>query len=475
VLETEGDLISYQYEVTISTGVWPDSGTTAKVTMVFFGTSGNSGPITVSRDFDPPRVLFSRGSVDKYVISLSTSLGPLHYAYIWHDNSGESPSWFLDYVVVRSKDSGDEWKFVCNQWFCPERDDGKIMRKLLVKRTNYLPRFQEAFRLKVSATLYESHLWMSSVTKRPGSSFTRVQRVTCCLCVVSTAMLANAMFFNLGGEAEGTIKIGPLKVSMRQIIITLQSCLIIAPINFLIVVIFKNSKPTFGKYCGKVYRVTEEEGPNDNEKPLHHVFVYIAWFLCFATAVTSATVVFFYSLMWGKETADEWLSSIVLSITMDILAIQPVRLVILAAVAAIVITKAKQTKERLSSRKRYTHTLSQTLGEDEGFGVRHPLVCLIFFFQFSCRLTGREEQCFEDVEPPEIYNGALPDAVQLEWYKKYKEQETRTLSAFKSLTFFTLFILVLGIVCYGSRDYHHYLMVEEVKAIFPLAEQARKC
>ena len=475
--------------------MWPDSGTTAKVTMVFYGTSGNSGPITVSRDFDPPRVLFSRGSVDKYVMSLSTSLGPLHYAYIWHDNSGESPSWFLDYVVVRSKDSGDEWKFVCNQWFCPERDDGKIMRKLLVKRTNYFPRFQEAFRLKVSATLYESHLWMSSVTKRPGSSFTRVQRVTCCLCVVSTAMLANAMFFNLSGEAEGTIKIGPLKVSMRQIIITLQSCLIIAPINFLIVIIFKNSKPTFGKCCGKVYRVTEEEGPDDDDKPLHHVFVYVAWFLCFATAITSATVVFFYSLMWGKETADEWLSSIVLSITMDILAIQPVRLVILAAVAAIVITKAKQTKERLSSRKRYTHTIlchmfilkhedfkeSSTLGRDEGYskrdkicGVGHSLVRLIFF-QFSCRLPEREEQWFEDVEPPEIYNGALPDAMQLEWYKKYKEKETRTLSAFKSLTFFTLFMLVLGIVCYGSRDYHHYLMVEEVKAIFPRSEQARKC
>ena len=358
MLETKGDLNSHQYEITISTGVWPDSGTTAKVTMVFYGSSGNSGPITVSRDLDRPRVLLSRGSVEKYVMSVSTSLGTLHHAYIWHDNSGESPSWFLDYVVVRRRDNGDEWKFVCNQWFCPERDE--IVRKLLVKRTNSLPNFREAFRLKLSGTLYESHLWMSSVTKRPRSSFTRVQRVTCCLCVVLMAMLANAMFFNLGGETTvNTIKIGPLKVSMRQIMITLQSCLVIAPINFLIVVIFKNSKATFGKCCGKVYRVTEEHDPADDEKPLHHVFVYIAWFLCFATAVTSATVVFFYSLMWGKETADEWLSSIVMSITMDILAIQPLRLVILAAVGAIVITKAKQTKERLSSRKRYTHTFSQ--------------------------------------------------------------------------------------------------------------------
>jgi len=167
-------------------------------------------------------------------------------------------------------------------------------------------------------------------------------------------MLANAMFFNLGGESTvNTIKIGPLKVSMRQIIITLQSCLIIAPINFLIVAMFKNSKPTVGRCCGKVYRVTEEQGSDDDDKPLHHVFVYVAWFLCFATAITSATVLFFYSLMWGKETADEWLSSILMSITVDIFAIQPVRLTVLAAVAAVLITKAKQTKERLSSKKRY--------------------------------------------------------------------------------------------------------------------------
>ena len=326
--------------------------------MVFYGSTGNSGPITVCRDLDPPRVLLTRGSVEKYVMSLSASLGTLHHAYIWHDNSGESPSWFLDHIMVREIETGREWKLICNRWFSPDKEDGNIVRKLSVERTNSLPKFQEAFRKTLSGTLYESHLWMSSVTKRPGSSFTRAQRVTCCLCVVLTAMLANAMFFNLGGETTvSTLKIGPLKVSMRQIIITLQSCLIIAPINFLIVAIFKNAKAIAGKCRGKVYRVTEEQGSDDDNKHLHHYFVYVAWFLCFATAVTSATVVFFYSLMWSKETADEWLSSIVMSITLDFLAIQPLRHVILAAVVAIVITKAKQTKEKLSSKKRYTHTL----------------------------------------------------------------------------------------------------------------------
>lgn len=352
MLETEEDPFSNQYELKISTGVWPDSGTTAKVTMVFYGSSGNSGPITVYWDLESPRVLLSRGSVDTYMISLSTSLGTLQHAYIWHDNSGESPSWFLDYVVIREKETSKEWKLLCNQWFSPEKDDGKIVRKLLVERT--LPEFQEAFRSTLSGTLYESHIWMSSVTKRPGSSFTRAQRVTCCLCVVFSAMLANAMFFNVGGEAaESSIKIGPLKVSMRQIIITIQSCLILAPINLLIVAIFKNARPTFDKHCCKRSRGTENQDPDEeDDKPLHHIFVYIAWFLCFATAITSATVVFFYSLMWGKETADEWLSSMLMSITMDILAIQPVRLIILAAVAATIITKAKRTKAKLASKRR---------------------------------------------------------------------------------------------------------------------------
>lgn len=324
--------------------------------MVLYGSSGNSGKITMSPEMNPSQILLSRGSVDKFVISLSQSLGTLHHAYIWHDNTGETPSWFLDYIIVKDRETGNECKMVCNKWFSPDKDDGNIFRKLLVERKRARqPKFQEAFRSKLSGSLYETHLWMSSVTKRPGDSFTRAQRVTCCLCVVSTAMLANAMFYNLGGEVEGsTIRIGPLKVSARQMIITIQSCLVIAPINFLIVAIFKNSRPTFDKHCCKRSRGQRTEDlDEEDKKPLHHIFVYFAWFLCFAVAIASAIVVFFYSLMWGKETADEWLSSILMSITMDILVIQPVRLTILAAVAAIIITKAGKTKARLSATNRY--------------------------------------------------------------------------------------------------------------------------
>jgi len=62
--------------------------------------------------------------------------------------------------------------------------------------------------------------------------------------------------------------------------------------------------------------------------------------------------------------------------------------------------------------------------------------------------------------------------MQLEWYKNYRENEAKTMSAFKSLMFFVFFLLILGIVCYGNRDYHQYLMGREIKALFPRVEKA---
>ena len=73
---------------------------------------------------------------------------------------------------------------------------------------------------------------------------------------------------------------------------------------------------------------------------------------------------------------------------------------------------------------------------------------------------------------PEFFNETLPDPMQLEWYKKYRENEAKSMSAFKSLTFFVSFLLILGMVSYGNRDYHQYLIGKEVKAIFPRAVEA---
>ena len=77
----------------------------------------------------------------------------------------------------------------------------------------------------------------------------------------------------------------------------------------------------------------------------------------------------------------------------------------------------------------------------------------------------------EDDEPPDIFKGALPDATQLECYKRYRVNEKKTMSAFKSLISFVSFLLILGIVCYGNQDYHQYLIGREVKALLPRSKK----
>ena len=75
-----------------------------------------------------------------------------------------------------------------------------------------------------------------------------------------------------------------------------------------------------------------------------------------------------------------------------------------------------------------------------------------------------------DDEAPEIGN-VLPDPRQLEWYTKYRTDEAKTMSVFRSLTFFIAFLVVLAVVCYGNRDYHNFIIAQEARALVPEATE----
>ena len=69
-------------------------------------------------------------------------------------------------------------------------------------------------------------------------------------------MIANAMFYNIGGESDGAIQVGPFKFSWKQIVIGVQSGIIIAPINIIIAFLFKSSRRK--KKRSEKYQVTDE-------------------------------------------------------------------------------------------------------------------------------------------------------------------------------------------------------------------------
>ena len=97
--------------------------------MEIYGSEGSSG--IVQLNLDEPSMdnfLFTRGNTDVFVLSLSQSLGTIQAVRIGHDNSGESPSWFLEEVVVIDEQVNQSWTFTKSQWLALEREDGRIER-----------------------------------------------------------------------------------------------------------------------------------------------------------------------------------------------------------------------------------------------------------------------------------------------------------------------------------------------------------
>ena len=73
-------------------------------------------------------------------------------------------------------------------------------------------------------------------------------------------MLSNAMFYEVGGASKNdSVRIGPFSLSMSQVIIGIQSSLIVFPVNLLLVTIFRKLKAKEPK--SKKYEEAYDAGP----------------------------------------------------------------------------------------------------------------------------------------------------------------------------------------------------------------------
>ena len=462
---------NFQYDLTVVTGVWKESGTDSNVAIVIHGKASQSQPIVLSKHQLESRTILARGSEDSVVLNLPMSLGTVQYIHVWHDNSGSNPSWFLSHITLKDRLTGKKWMFLSNSWFALEKGDGKIDRILIPLSEREMKSFAYSLTSRRSQSFAEGHLWLSVVTKPPKSEFTRVQRATCCLCLMMSAMLANAMFYQSNKVADPTIQIGPLKFSWRQIVVGIQSALIVTPVNLLIMLIFKNSAR---KVAGKADSKKTESSqvsltqrrtysfPRCPENPVGtrdgsaqkqtslstrpfqrlrigrlkhfkfpHFCSYIACFLSFTVVSASFTITVFYSLQWGKEIADQWISSMLVSLTEDLFILQPVK------ICLVMVLTAYLFRGNDSENIGYQTTTDQ---------------------QTCVAETGDTDK--QDVKV-EILHGD-----ELMYAKEYKIKEAKMFSFGKELLFYLFFLLLLTIVCYGNRSYHGYTMTKNLKDTF---------
>uniref|UniRef100_A0A8B9N717 Lipoxygenase homology domains 1 n=1 Tax=Accipiter nisus TaxID=211598 RepID=A0A8B9N717_9AVES len=117
------------YEVHVLTGnVW-GAGTDANVFLSIYGVGrGDTGERQLKRSNNLNK--FEKGQVDVFTIK-AIDLGELKKLRIRHDNSGASPSWFLERVEIVDLKESTTYYFPCQRWLAVEEDDGQIVRELV--------------------------------------------------------------------------------------------------------------------------------------------------------------------------------------------------------------------------------------------------------------------------------------------------------------------------------------------------------
>ena len=452
----------FEYQLTLATGVWKNSGTDARIVIIIHGDEAQSEPLILHKSTIDSRTLLARGNEDTFRIHLPMSLGEIEYIRIWHDNSGRDPSWFLSHAILLDLQTGRKWTLFCNDWFALEKGDGKINRILTPVGSQEMQTFSYSLRSQGSRGFSDGHIWLSVVTKPPRSKFSRVQRASCCLCILLSAMLANALFYRTDKEPDPTLQIGPLKFSWRQIMVGIESALIITPVNLMIMTFFKRSgektpnkvdvekpKNSPAPFCDKLsttssgdihdidvtlnekrsYLDKNSQSQTDAKKKfmLPHFFIYVAWFLVLVTVSVCAVFTFFFSLQWGKDISNQWLSSMFVSFTQDLFVLQPLKILLIMVFTASLFRDNNETETVSYNSEEKLQSQIKSHGGNQSVKVE------------------------------------MPKEDDLRLARENSTKEAKMFSFLRELLGYLLFLFLLIIVCYGSRSYHGYLMTMDLK------------
>ncbi|XP_067303965.1 polycystin-1-like protein 2 [Pseudorasbora parva] len=264
VLEDNDPFAEYRYLLKISTGHRMGASTSSRVVVTLQGTEGECEPHHLT---DPDKPVFERGGVDLFLLTTPFPLGELQSIRLWHDNTGDHPAWYVNSVMVEDLQTEQIWHFLCSSWLAVDIDDCTVERVFPVASEMEMKGFSNLFFMKTTTDFCDGHIWYSVVSRPPSSTFTRVQRVSCCFSVLLCSMLASIMFYGIPTDpTDQTMDLGPIKLTFSQVKIGILSSFVVFPINLIIVGIFRHSRPR--KKKAKKQKAHKQPKPLQMEKEI---------------------------------------------------------------------------------------------------------------------------------------------------------------------------------------------------------------
>ena len=254
---------------------------------------------------------------------------------IWHDlNSGQTGdecSWYLKHVIVHDLQTREMSYFLCEKWLAIDKKDCLIERILPISLERDKTQFKYLLSKQTKNKLSDDHLWFSVFTRPVSSSFTRLDRLTCCFVILSMSMLMNILYYGMDQSAstEG-FKIGPyINITLQQISIGVITNLIVVPPSILLVQLFRRIKPR-RSHLYKLKKILNTNNAKSTEKkPFELKFPWWFKIVAYVFSFVIATVSLFFVVLRGIEFGDakvtKWLTSLIISFFSSVLLTQPLQ------------------------------------------------------------------------------------------------------------------------------------------------------
>ncbi|KAF7248987.1 Polycystin-1 [Varanus komodoensis] len=226
----------YKYWVMVKTGWRRGSGTTAHIGISLYG-QNKSG----SRHLDKGWA-FQRTSQDIFQVETDVNLGEIWKIRIWHDNTGLDPSWYLQHVTVWDKQTDNLYFFLVEDWLSVEneKNEGMVEKEVLAACPQELRCFSRIFPAQMRLGFSDWHIWLSIWSRPPRSRFTRVQRVTCCMLMVSLFLATCAIWYGAIGVKGQRIPVGSqTSVSAESIGVGVTAAVVDYPLQLLFCFFFR--------------------------------------------------------------------------------------------------------------------------------------------------------------------------------------------------------------------------------------------
>ena len=168
----------------------------------------------------------------------------------------------------------------------------------------------------MSSSIVNDHIWFSVFYRKGKSSFSRVQRLSCCLAILYLTMISNAMWYRTDeGNPQSGITIGPISITVNELYTSTMSTLtIIFPVLFIMVMFTKSApRPPKGQ------RAVRGKGQ------LPWWCVYFGVLFVVLSVAVSAFFTILYSLQWGSIKSTAWLTCFLLSFFQSVVIVQPLK------------------------------------------------------------------------------------------------------------------------------------------------------